>query len=252
VTVVMVASTAVAAAVVTGSGAASASTASAVVTAVGESFDGPDGVFVGDSAFWGSKDLGLSQNASWFAESGSMDRRAGAGWATDSSWAFRMWTRQTDLAFTTTEMDVRFDGWYGGSEGWHGINLWLNRTLCTPLPDCGKVNDPGGNAGYVVDFHNRDGSMLIMKKTANPAPDGTYYTLASTKWSPVVGQTYRWGGRVIDNGNGTSTIQILLNGSVRLQAIDNGSVGGPRLTGGRAGLRGDYANFTIDNLTIRR
>ncbi len=224
-------------------------TSPAVLT---ELFTGADGVFVSESAFWGSSDAGLSQNGVWFAESGSLNRQSGVGRVTDSSWAFRMWTRQTDLAYTTTEMDVRFDGWYGGGEGWHGVNLWLNRTLCTPLPGCSKVNDVGGNAGYVVDFNNRDGSLMIMKKTADPAPDGTYHVLASTKWSPVVGQTYRWGGRVVDNGNGSSTIQLLINGTVRLQATDNGSVGGGRLTGGRVGVRGDYANVAIDNITISR
>jgi hypothetical protein len=65
-----------------------------------------------------------------------------------------------------------------------------------------------------------------------------------------VGRWYRWGGRVTDNGNGTSTIQVLIDGRVVQQVIDEGLVGGPPLRGGRVGLRSDYASFNVDNLTI--
>lgn len=212
-----------------------------------ETFTGTDGVFVSESAFWGSSNLGYTENASWMSESGSMGRQAGAGRATSSNNYFRMWTRTTALANTRTEMDVRFNGWYGGVDGWNGVNMWLNRSLCVPQPDCSKINDAGGDAGYVVDFNNRDGSLLIMKKVA-----GTYHILASTKWSPVTGQSYRWSGRVVDNGSGAFMIELLIDGTLLLRGTDDGKTGGPPLTGGRVGVRGDYADFTIDNISITR
>lgn len=228
-----------------------------------ESFEGPDGAFVTERAFR-TADLGVAENATWLAESGQVFRRGSAG-ETDSS-VMRMWTRRTDLAFTTAEMDVRFNGWNGGSSGWHGINLWMNETFCTPAPGCTRLQDGAtseGPSGYALDFMNRDGSLTILKKVAGDtrgtwagavsySNGGTYYQLAKTTWTPTVGQTYRWAGRVVDNGDGSTTLQVLVDGRVLLAVVDDARVGGPRLTGGRVGLRSDYADLTVDDLTIRR
>jgi roadblock/LC7 domain-containing protein len=198
------------------------------------SFEGPDGTLVSSGAFWARR----QDHPEWFAEGGTMHRRSGIGWTNSAN--FRMWTRRNDLAFTTTEMDIRFNGWTGGSRDWHGINLWLNRKLRSNS-DGSRINDGPRQEGYVVDFLNRDGSLRIMKKVGD-----TYHTLSKKAWAPQQGQWYRWGGRVIDNGS-TSTIQILLEGQVVLQATDNGV----QLHGGRVGLRGDRSNFNVDNLTVR-
>lgn len=214
-------------------------------TLLSEPFDGPDRVFVSASAFWDSSDLGVSENPNWFAEGGTMNSRSNEGHvATDG--LFRMWTRRTDLAFTKTEMDIRFNGWTSGTAGWHGINLWLNRKL-RANSDGSRIDDGPQQEGYVVDFLNRDGKLYLMKKVG-----ATYHTLDQRSWAPTPGKSYRWGGQVIDNGNGTSTIQVIVDGQVIQQVTDDGSIGGPRLLGGRTGLRADYANFTVDNITITR
>lgn len=54
------------------------------------------------------------------------------------------------------------------------------------------------------------------------------------------GTTYRVAGGVIGNADGSFTSRALADDMVRLQAIDDGSLGGPILTGGRFGLRTDY------------
>jgi hypothetical protein len=207
-------------------------------------FAGADGVVASSSAFWDFADLGLSENRDWFAESGTIYRRSGLGWADDP--VLRIWSRRTDLAFTRMEMDVRFNGWAGGTEGWHGINLWLNRKLRTPAAGT-RISDGPQQEGYTVDFLNRDGRIYIQKKVGDD-----YLILAQRQWSPAPGTWYRWGGRVVDNGNGTSTVQVLVNGAVVQQVTDDGSVGGPRLLGGRVGLRGDYANFNVNGVAISR
>lgn len=207
-------------------------------------FDGADDAFVSSGAFWSRADDGITQNPDWFAESGSMFRRSGTGRTTASQ--FRMWTRRKDLAFSNVSLDVRFNNWTGGSLKWHGVNLWLNYRLRTPR-DGSKVNDGRRQEGYTIDFINRDGRIYIEKKVGD-----AYYVLKQDAWRPVAGRWYRWGGRVIDNANGTSTIQVLVNGEVIQRVIDDGSVGGPRFLGGRVGLRGDYADFNVDNLTIDR
>ncbi len=207
-------------------------------------FGGGDGVFASARAFWDFSDRGLSQNRDSFAEGGTMYRRSSTGWT--NARVFRMWTRRTDLAFTKTEMDIRFNGWTGGRRGWNGINLWLNRKLRTPA-DGSRIADGRRQEGYTVDFVNRDGKLYIQKKVGN-----VNHILAQRRWSPRRGTWYRWGGRVIDNGNGTNRIQVLVNGQVIQQVTDNGSVGGRRLVGGRVGLRGDYANFNVDDIAITR
>jgi len=209
---------------------------------VTETFKGGGDVFVSASAFWGSADDGRGQNANWFAESGTMYRRSGAGW-TDSP-VFRMWTRYTSLAFPSVYMDVRFNGWADATHGWHGVTLWLNRKLRTP-DDGSRINDGPRQEGYTVDFVKRDGKIRIQKKVGD-----RYHILRQRRWQPRPGTWYRWGGRVIANRNGTSRIQVIVNGRVIQQVTDNGSVGGPPLRGGRVGLRGDYANVSIRNLSI--
>lgn len=75
--------------------------------------------------------------------------------------------------------------------------------------------------------------------------------LGSSSWSPEPGRTYRLAGRVQESRDGTTTLQILVDDEVQLEAVDDGSLGGPPLTGGRVGLRSDYADVTVDDLTVR-
>lgn len=230
-----------------------------------ETFDGADGTFVSQNDFWSSTDLGLSKNATWLAESGTMLRSGGTG--RTSSDYFRMWTRSNDLAHVSADVDVTFNGFTSGTAGWHGINLWLHKQMCTPVPSCSAINDPSskaGNSGYALDFMNRDGGLTILKKVSGdtraqwPASNigfvegGTYYYLAGSTFRPTVGQRYRFSGRTVDNGDGSTTLQILVDGRLLLQVRDDGKVGGPRLGAGRVGLRSDFAHMTVDDFTITR
>jgi hypothetical protein len=56
---------------------------------------------------------------------------------------------------------------------------------------------------------------------------------------------------VTRNGDGTSVIRVTVDGEVIQEVIDDGSVGGPPLRGGRAGLRSDYADVSVKDLSIR-
>ncbi|MCW2682068.1 MAG: hypothetical protein JWM62_3469 [Frankiales bacterium] len=230
---------------------------------LGETFSGSAGVFSDQDAFWSRADRGYAQNASWFAESGAI-LRTGAGVARTTSPVFRMWTRRTDLRGSSASMKLRFDGFTAAGDSWHGVNLWLNSAVCTPVPSCSAVDDgQGGNSGYALDFTNRDGSLTILKKVSGDtrstwprgaidhAWGGTYYWMADTRWTPEPGRTYQYQGRAVERADGT-LLQVVVDGKVLLQVLDNGSMGGPRLTGGRVGVRSDYANVTIDDLAITR
>lgn len=212
-----------------------------LATLLTASFSGGDGTVAASRRFW---DRSAAADADWFAESGSLLRRNGLGWVHDD--VFRVWSRRTDLAFATVQMAVRFNRWERGARDWHGVNLWLNRRLRTPA-DGSRISDGPRQEGYTVDLINRDGRIYLQKKVGE-----RYLILARRRWSPAPGRWYRWGGRVIDNGDGTNTVQVLVDGRVIQQARDDGSVGGPRLTGGRIGLRGDHANFNVDELRVTR
>ena len=236
------------------------------VTLLTEDFQGEDAVWADERRFWHPERTGQQDEdpeSGWFAEAGVLERRDSQGW-TDSP-VMRVWTRRDDLAFTQVDMDVTFKGWVDGSAGWHGINLWLNESLCTPTPGCERIDDgqQGGPSGYALDFMNRDGTVTILKKVAGDTREawpgavshsngGTYYKLAETTFEPAEDRTYHFAGRVVDSGDGTATLQVIVDGEVLLQAVDDGTVTGPRLTGGRVGLRSDYVELTVDDVVIRR
>lgn len=225
-----------------------------------EDFSGDDGVFVSAGAFWNSEDLGEQENPNWLSESGALLRRDSAG-RVDGG-AFRMWTRNAELPFSRVDLDVTFHRWKGGSEPWHGINLWLNASLCLPAGDCSRVDDTaGGNGGYALDFMNRDGSLTILKKVpgdtrgrwpgaTSHTEGGTYYQMASTRFHPGADGAYRFTGSATDDGRGGAILQVLIDGKIVLEVVDDGSRGGPALTGGRVGLRTDSAVATVDDLEI--
>lgn len=221
---------------------------------IAESWTGADGtVWVSSGAFWNSPaDDGAYENARWFAESGSISLLGNTGRSTSS--LMRAWTRRKDLTYPRVEVDVRFDGWVSGTASWHGINLWLNYRLKTP-EDGSRINDADATdsrspSGYAIDFNNRDGTIYISKKTGA----GVYFFPVSTTFTPTVGQWYRIVAEVIDNGT-TTTIRLLRAplGQTPVEILswtDDGTTGGARLTGGRVGLRSDYADVRFDNLSI--
>ena len=228
-----------------------------------EEFAGGDGVFVSAGAFWNSDDLGEHENPTWLSESGAMLRRDEAGRVEGG--AFRMWTRDPGFAFSRVDLDVTFHGWAGGSASWHGINLWLNASLCIPAGDCSKIDDAaGGTGGYAVDFMNRNGVVTVLKKVPGDTrgrwaagatghtQGGTYYELASARFHPADGRTYRLTGSVADDGRGGAVLQVLVDGGVVLDVVDDGSKGGPPLSGGRVGFRTDSAVATVDDVEIHR
>ena len=227
---------------------------------VAEAFDGIDGTFVSQEPFWDEDDRGLSQNDRWYANNGTLDVRSGWGRTDDD--VFRMWTRRTDLQNPTVRFDMVFRGFTGGTKDWRGLNLWLNRTHCTPVPECSAVDDEGGNSGYMLRFVAADGHMIINKKvpgdTREQYPEratsyvqgGTYYWLAKAPWQPVEGREYELAGSVRENADGTSTVQMSVDGEVLLTFVDDGSFGGPPPDGGRVGLRGDYVDVKVDDLEI--
>lgn len=224
-----------------------------------EAFDGPDGVYADQSWFWAGGDRGRSREPDLFALSGDYMRVDGQA-VTSSDFA-RLYSWRDDLANTTLTVDVRLDGYTSGSADWHGINLWMNESLCEPVPSCSAVDDgAGGNGGYALDFANRGGFVEIMKKVpgdvdypgaVSQSNGGTYYVLDRATWAPVEGRTYELTGEVRPVAGGLE-VRVLVDGAEILSAVDTGEIGGPPLTGGRVGLRSDFARVAWDDLVVER
>jgi hypothetical protein len=212
-----------------------------------ETFTGADGPFVTSDAFWSTQNLGAGENANWFAESGSMSRRSGTGYASDGT--FRIWTRSRAFQDVRVDMDLKVNALpnlRGDTAGWDGVKFWLRRQLCTPEPACGKVSDPGAQAGYTAEVGLRDGRVYIQKKVGS-----TYSLLSATPSAPIpYGSWMRVGGSVRNNADGSVTIQVLRNGQVLTQVTDKGTGGAPLRNAGRIGLRADNAQINVDNLTV--
>jgi hypothetical protein len=227
------------------------SKAHAATTPFSESFDGANGSnFVTSNAFWGNADLGLSENSHWFAESGAMSYASNTGHVREGT--FRMWTRNYTLGSfgdVKVETDLRVNSLpnlRGDTAAWDGVKFWLRRQLCTPEPACGRVSDPGAQAGYTAEVGMRDGRVYIQKKVG-----ANYYLLSATPSKPIAyGSWMRVGGTVRNNADGSVTIQVLRNGQVVVQATDRGTGGAPLRTPGRIGLRADNADINVNNMAV--
>jgi hypothetical protein len=194
-------------------------------------------------AFWDMSDFGFSENRNWFAESGSLVNghvREGV---------FRIWTRAKFSTPITVIMDLTVNEFTTqraeAVAGWNGVKFWLCRSLQTPGPR-GRIDD-GAQSGYTAEVCLRDGRVYVQKKVGE-----TYHLLAGPSIAPFeLGRSHRVGGRVTPNRDGSVRIEVMRNGVTIHTAVDDGSKGGPPLTGGgRVGIRGDNVDFNLRNLEI--
>jgi hypothetical protein len=233
-------------------------------TYVNETCDsGYSGQFVNESWFWNDADLGYAKNPRWFAESGVMSLDGGSGRCRVDEDVFRMWTRNSELGSfgdVKVSADYYFDAGYSGggytSEGWHGGKFWLRRQLCTNEASCSKIDDNGdGNQlGYSAEFHTQQNLILIQKRDKYGCagqPQTGYYILGQTSYTFPQDTWKNVAGTVKNNANGSVTIQVIVDGVVKLTATDSGACGSSPLTApGRVGVRADFVNSLFDNIKI--
>jgi hypothetical protein len=161
--------------------------------------------------------------------------------ATDSS-VFRAVTRRADFQNVTVSFGLlvqRFLSAQAGlTPGWLGVHVFLRYQSPSRL--------------YVVSVDRSDGVIVIKKKVpGGPVDGGTYYTLATTQSSSVSGRWEQVRVSVVNNGAEGVAIRLWLDGSLRLQATDNGVGDVPPITQpGRVGLRGDYTEFEFKHFTV--
>jgi hypothetical protein len=222
---------------------------------------GSGGDFANMDWFWGQTDMGYAQNPRWFAESGIMTLDGGSGRCRSDQDLFRMWTRSSEVGtFGDVKMsaDYYFDAPRTGytSQGWHGAKFWLRRKLCTNVEACSKINDNGdGNQlGYTAEFQLASNTIIIQKRDAYGCagqPEPGYYILGSTSYTMPQDTWKNVAGTVKNNANGSVTIQVIVDGVVKLTATDSGACGSSPITSpGRVGVRTDFVNSLFDNIKV--
>lgn len=219
-----------------------------------DDFSRPNGLITNEFAYFNPHDPSAVRSPVWFVTSGSLFARDGTGWTgvpdrgltgprsattTDSS-VFRLVTRRSDFKDVTVSFALfvhRFMPVPGAAPGWQGVHVFM------------RYQSP--DLLYVASVDRRDGVIVIKKKVpGGDTAGGTYYTLASVAGQPVVGQWEQVRVSAVNKGEGV-TLQVWLNGRLRLQAVDNGVGDQPPITqAGRVGLRGDYTEFNFDNFTV--
>lgn len=258
---------------------ASATNAIASV-AVTEPFNEADGIFAAREDFWNEADLGVSRNLHWFSESGNWYRVSNAlrqssveSGSYPSVGQSRLWSRRTDLNFPTVRLDFRINEKIGTDENAGGPKIVVQRKLKTDETGS-RIND-GGQEAYYIDLARgiSTNTWYIQKKQTGDTTalypggeyvaGGTYYALASGRWTPTLATWYTAEIRVIPLTSTSLKIEVwrgLTGRSLSLVAsvTDDGTVGGPALnenglTGPgprRVGIRTDWYEVDIDNVQV--
>jgi hypothetical protein len=220
-------------------------------------FDRTDGLITNEYAFWNPSDARAFRSPDWEMGSGSFFVSGGTGWtgvpnagfvdrtssnATNSA-IFRLNTKRSDYQDVSVSFSLLNQGLSSTSVtpavAWDGMHIWLHYQSETSL--------------YYASINRRDGTSIIKKKVpGGPSNGGTYYDLSPFVSHPVpYGQWTNVKATVQTHPDNTVTIALYENGQLIVQATDDGSIGGPPITGGgRVGLRGDNANLKFENFVV--
>ena len=227
-----------------------------------DAFTGTDGLITNTYAYWNAWDTTAHRDPNWAVESGSMFRSSSTAWTgvPDNAYStgkesangtgsqvFRAWTKRKDFASVRVDFDLKNNGYTAGSpdrplQEWDGVKVWLHHTYDL--------------YGYTLEVNRRQGNVIVQKKVAaNTATGWQYHILCNTPWNTYpnparIGAWERVGGVARNNADGSVTLQVLRNGVVALQCVDNGSLGGAPLRSGDIGIRGDNTDFQFDNVTV--
>jgi hypothetical protein len=223
--------------------------------AFADTFTRPDGLITNEYAFWNPSAPDRITDPNWELTSGSLfalsgaantgipdnrDPNATSSNGTDSA-IFRALTRRTDWTNVSVSMRLKHEGFVSTSTtpavAWDGVHVMLRYASEESL--------------YYASVNRRDGTTQIKKKVPGGTSNGgTYYTLASGRFTFQQGVWQDVQAKIVNQLDGTVLIQLWANGTLVASAIDNG-VGGPVIRVGRVGIRGDNSRFSFDDFTVR-
>jgi hypothetical protein len=224
-----------------------------------EEFAYPDGLITNEYATWNTGNANAEVSSVWEMTSGSLFAQNGSGWtgkpdgcSTSSptsepctaSDVFRLNTKRHDFGNVTVSLDLRNNSLTSSSrtpaEDWDGVHVWLHYQSEYKL--------------YYASFNRRDGHVVIKKKCEGGSENGgTYYELGTGEASgyPIPFGTWQHlAASIQDNADGSVTITMFRNGTKILSATDAGTGCAPITAAGSVGVRGDNADFNIDNFIV--
>lgn len=229
--------------------------ASACQVIMVDTFDRSNGLVTNEVAYWSPSTPGVRTSPTWEMTSGSLFTRGGVAWtgpiddrtpnATSSngtnSAIFRLVTRKKTYRNVNVRMALRHER-FGSTPStppaaWDGAHVFLRYRSETSL--------------YYASINRRDGAVVVKKKVpGGPSGGGTYYTLGQVKRSPAVaGRWVSYETSVRDQADGSVRITVSIGGRQVLSAVDRGT-GGPVISRGGVGLRGDNAEMSFDHVVI--
>lgn len=107
---------------------------------------------------------------------------------------------------------------------------------------------------YAISVNRRDNDVIIKKKIpGGPSNGGTYTNLTAEIPCPVQFNTWQLIRVTVQDqpATGFVILKAYINDKPILEAVDDGTRGGPPLKGRtQVGLRGDNTDFMFDNLTV--
>jgi hypothetical protein len=221
-------------------------------TLLREDFGGGNGLISNEFAFHNPRDPRRVTSPVWEVTSGSFFRSHGEGWTgpldtrppdpvsatSTNSDVFRALTRR-QFGDVAVSMRLRLDRPPGGRDAdWAGVNIFLRYRDEFTL--------------YAVSVARRDGVVAIKKKLPGGISNGgTYATLAKAVHPLSLGGWHTIRTSVVDV-KGTVRMSLSIDGVQVLRTGDSGVAGEPLTGKGRVGLRGDFAEFHIDDFVVTR
>ena len=222
---------------------------------------GPNSLITNQFAFWAPDSPGV-RSPLWEVTSGSLFSRDGHGWTGvpdgmvpnafstngTGSLVFRLRTRRTDFGSVRQEVSVRVNALTptsAGGKAWDGVVLWPRYESEFAL--------------YFAYALRRDGQVQLSKKCAGQVPGGDYYnggsyfplTAYGVSGPPLeLGEWSRLATEVRDERNGSVTLRVFRDGQVVAQAVDRGTGCAPLRGPARLGVRGDNADFELDDYRV--
>lgn len=221
-------------------------------------FGPSSGLVTNEYAMWNPSASDAIVSPDWEMTSGSLLARDGWAWTgvpdgsspdsgsavTTGSAVFRLNTRRFDFEAVDVAFRLRVDGLVTTSRtpatAWDGVHVFLRYQSESEL--------------YYASVNRRDGAVVIKKKCAGgDANGGTYVTLASTgRTHPIpFGVEQAIAAGIADNADGSVTIRVWRDGALVLEATDAGAGCAPLHGTGAVGVRGDNAEFLLDDITVR-
>ena len=221
-----------------------------------DTFNGRDGLVTNEYAFFNPSDTEATHSLRWEMTSGSLFRQGGTGWtgrptrgepdrrstSENDSAIFRLRTRRADFGDVAVRFRLRNDGLREDADtpavAWDGVHVFLRYQSQYHL--------------YYASVNRRDNTAVIKKKcVGGPSNGGTYYTLGESVAHPVpYGRWQDVVATVENDASGGVSIALTAGGQHVVSTRDDGIGCDPIRSPGAVGIRGDNAEFHIEDFEV--